>query len=109
MSIAPCRRLRTALLAVPKGTFWQGSEETELGHLATDHIVIMDKMPSFLGSEHRGKDGQELLCATCLEGLSRLYDRVREIVVDRKRPHEAELTLNWGFGSSLFSEDAVSQ
>lgn len=64
MGVTHCRRLRAALLAVPKGTFWQGSEEAELGHLATDHIVIMDKRLSFLGSEHRGKDGQELLCAT---------------------------------------------
>lgn len=64
MSIAHCHRLCTALLTVPKGTFWQGSEETGLGHLATDHIVIMDKMLCSLGSEHRGKDVQELLCAT---------------------------------------------
>lgn len=64
MGVAHCRRLRAALLAVPKGTFWQGSEEAELGHPATDHIVIMNKRLSFLGSEHRGKDGQELLCAT---------------------------------------------
>lgn len=64
MGIAHCHWLCTALLPVPKGTFWQGSEEIRLGNLATDHIVIMDKMLCSLGSEHGGKDGHELLCTT---------------------------------------------
>lgn len=47
-----------------KGHSDETVRRSRLGHLATDHIVIMDKMLCSLASEHSEKDGQELLWVT---------------------------------------------